>query len=100
MKRLFHKIREDTCPICNRSFSLELYDMYNNPVYYSSLLNSNSFHKLQSKRLSHFQCKRCHTIFPIKWCGNDRTIPKPLTENMWNDFMRGYDKPKQKKIEL
>ena len=91
MEKLFQKIKQNKCPICDGE--LYLYDMYNNTItYYGYMLENNDFSRISHRKLSHFKCNKCNTCFPIKWDNETRTIPTPLSEIGWNDFMRWYDK--------
>lgn len=92
MIQLMEPIREDTCLVCNSIRSIELYDIGNHPVRYTYLLDSNNTDRLLDRKLSHFQCRKCHKIYSIDW--SDKSRPKPLSEVKKMDFLRSYQKDK------
>ena len=91
---LITKIRPDTCPNCNSLRSLELYDLNNNPIRYTVLLDSHNTDKvIDTRKLSHFQCKRCKKVFMINW--KNKNIPYPLTDMDKSDFLREFSLKKR-----
>lgn len=90
MKNIIEYIREDTCINCGSKRSVELYDINNNPVRYTILIDTDSLSKLKSKKLSHFQCRKCKKIYSLDW--SNREYPIPLSDIKGNDFMREYNK--------
>lgn len=81
--------REDTCPICRRKRSLDLYDRNNRPAYFPILLDRNELDRLYSRPFYYMKCKVCNTEFRIDW-GQDGKIPVPLTGNKLENFLEDY----------
>ncbi len=84
VKQLIEFTRRDECPCCRTPRAIECYDIYNNPINYSYLLNEYEKDKevlkrLNRKILSHMKCKSCGKTFKIYW-DEDREIPIPLNK--------------------
>ena len=88
MERVLEIVRmEDYCPSCHSKFSIELYDVYNNPLGLTRMLNRNIVLKsIENERLSYMKCKKCNKVYKIQYHNN---IPRPLDESIdieYNDF--------------
>ena len=81
--KAFTLYRPDHCPICNNDRVLELYDWYNHPVRFTTMVDMNDYSKLHEKRLHHLRCKICKTEFELDWM-IDKDIPYPLN----NDYKK------------
>lgn len=88
-------IREDTCPVCKSERTLEIYNQYNKPCYYSTYLDKrhNGSLDLFEPRVgyvSYIRCDRCRTKFIIEWVEN-YTHPRPLLyPGFYNILMEEY----------
>lgn len=89
--------REDTCPLCNKEKSLEIYDKFNNPIRFSTILDFGELERLKSKQLRYMRCKNCESEFEIDFTGQDR-IPKALEKSKREEFIRNYKKLCENKI--
>lgn len=68
MERVVDIVRmADYCPSCHSKYSIELYDVYNNPMNLTRLLNRNLLGELDRKRLSYMKCKKCGKDFRINY---------------------------------
>ena len=81
--------REDTCPICKRKRSLELYDKNNKPAYFSLILDRDQLDRLQSRQFYYMKCNMCGKEFRIDWSNQNR-IPVPLIGNKLKYFLEDY----------
>lgn len=85
--------RPDTCPKCNKSRSLEVYNRFDKPMNYSFILDR---HEDISKRMidiSYIKCKRCHERFFPRW---DNEFIYPMEDINERDFMAYYKANKDK----
>lgn len=83
--------RQDTCPKCYTPHSIELFNINNQPIGYTNILNNHEYNILEGKRLLYMQCKKCGYIFMINWNTNNH-IPIPADENDLNIFEDKYKK--------
>lgn len=76
--------RPDTCFKCESKRSIECYDIYNNPLNYSLLLDKletrpdktdETLSILNKRELVIMRCKKCNKQYVIKW---NNGIPEPL----------------------
>ena len=81
--------REDTCPICRRKRSLELYDRNDKPGYFSMILDKNELHRFTSRPFYYMKCVMCGKEFRIDWSNVNR-IPVPLLGNKLENFLEDY----------
>lgn len=81
--------REDTCPICKRKRSLDLYDKNNKSCNFSLILDKNDLSRLKSRPFYYFKCKSCGKEFRIDWSYENR-IPVPLIGNKLKYFLEDY----------
>lgn len=90
-------LRLDTCRNCLTPRSIELYNRYNKPIMYSSLIDRLEYGSklddlLKKNELSHFKCRRCGKVYDIFW-NIDKGIPEPLSnENTMMYFLDHYKK--------
>lgn len=87
MISLMTKIREDTCPSCGSTRTIEIIDRNNHPINFTLILDYNKGDELKSKILSFCRCKKCKEDFNLDWSGE---IPKPLSKMKYDDFIRNY----------
>ena len=64
----------DRCHNCESDYSLELYDYFNTPMGYRSIIdsfmnNNESMPKslLNKRAFYNIRCKKCGTCYPIRW---------------------------------
>lgn len=84
--------RQDTCLLCKSKKSIECYDIRNNPIGFSrilDLLEDNKNISLQNREFSHMKCIKCNVTFNLHWTG-DNDIPKPLYSNGIDKFIDKY----------
>ena len=76
MERVVEMVRmEDYCPSCHSKYSIELYDVYGNPLGLTRLLNRNMLEEgIKEKRISYMKCKKCNKDFRI-YHHNGRLMP-------------------------
>lgn len=70
---------EDYCPSCDSKYSIELYDVYNNPLGLTRLLNRNIIDEADTKKLSYMKCKKCGKEYRIHYYNGK---VRPLYEDM------------------
>lgn len=90
MINLIERIRPDDCLNCGGKRTIELYDIKDNPVRYSVLLNNNTELYLDKRKLKYFKCRKCGKIYNLDWM--KKSYPVPLTGIKIDDFMREYNK--------
>ena len=93
MPRLFSIIRQDTCIFCNKDRAIELYDINDNPIRFSFILDNERYVLLDRREIHYGECKYCKRKFMLDWSSNDR-IPRPLLENKSVKFIQQYNKSK------
>ena len=81
--------REDTCPICKRKRSLELYDKNDRPGLFSVMLDRGQLDRLHSRPFYYMKCTICGEQFRIDWSQPNR-IPVPLLGNKLRYFLEDY----------
>ena len=83
MERVAEIVRmEDYCPSCHSKYSIELYDVYGNPLGLTRLLNRNILEEsIKEKRISFMRCKKCNKEFRIYYY-NGRIMPLDTSINI------------------
>lgn len=72
--------RMDRCQNCNSEYSLEIYDYFNTPMGYRSIIDLFTAGKqmpksyLNKRAFYTIRCKKCGKCYPIKWV---RGFPLP-----------------------
>lgn len=87
--------RSDTCPKCNTSKSLEIYNSKNKPLYYSSLLDKKVDLKNRLIDISYIECKHCHSRFFPRWQDG---VVRPMDNISYSDFMAQYKYSKDRGV--
>lgn len=98
MERIVEIVRmEDYCPSCHSKYSIELYDVYNNSLGLTRLLNRNILNdKIENRRLSYMKCKKCGHEYKIDYSYGS---VRPLNEEIdisYNNFNEDLNKRKEK----
>ena len=84
--------RSDKCSVCKKDRSLELYNVYDKPLYLSDAIDNSTTKSLVRMNARYFQCKNCGLQFPILWVGEN---PIPLELSTYDLFFESYKKYKK-----
>lgn len=91
--KLFSHIREDTCVSCNKDRAIELYDMNDNPIRFTFILDSDKRILIDRRQIHYGKCNYCNTVFALDWRNNIR-VPTPLTDINLINYIQQYSKSK------
>lgn len=86
--------RPDKCPKCETEFSLEIYDYFNYPMGFKSIIDlfmeGSRLPKdlINKKPFYTIRCKRCGQTYPIKWI-KGFPLPDFCTTDI-NTFLREF----------
>lgn len=78
--------RSDICPRCKEQ-SLELFNLYNNPLHLTEAIDNGEDILLQKLNARYFKCESCGAEYPINWIG---TKPIPLLPDMYKLFFSSF----------
>lgn len=71
MNKVFDRISNSYCPICNQDYLIELYETNDRPIGYRAICRYNKLDELNKilnrVELSYCKCIRCKTKFIIDW---------------------------------
>ena len=79
--------RSDTCPKCNTSKSLEIYNSKGTPLHYSNLLDKKEDLKNKLVDIAYIECKKCHAKYFPRWQDG---VVRPMDDLSYSDFMAQY----------